>query len=112
MSLATLPEQLSGAARAFAAREHELLIDGEPVAARDGRRFETLDPATVRIAREEIFGPVLVAMPYESLEEVAARANRSEYGLAAGGVERATSGVPTSSLRCSKPARFMSTVGA
>jgi acyl-CoA reductase-like NAD-dependent aldehyde dehydrogenase len=36
-----------------------------------------------RIAREEIFGPVLVAMPY-SLEEVAERANRSEYGLAAG----------------------------
>jgi acyl-CoA reductase-like NAD-dependent aldehyde dehydrogenase len=36
------------------------------------------------IAREEIFGPVLVALPYESLEEVAARANDSEYGLAAG----------------------------
>jgi acyl-CoA reductase-like NAD-dependent aldehyde dehydrogenase len=38
----------------------------------------------MRIAREEIFGPVLVAMPYESLEEVAQRANESEYGLAAG----------------------------
>jgi acyl-CoA reductase-like NAD-dependent aldehyde dehydrogenase len=38
----------------------------------------------LRIAREEIFGPVLVAMPYESLEEVAARANDTEYGLAAG----------------------------
>jgi acyl-CoA reductase-like NAD-dependent aldehyde dehydrogenase len=38
----------------------------------------------LRIAREEIFGPVLVALPYESLEEVAARANDSEYGLAAG----------------------------
>jgi acyl-CoA reductase-like NAD-dependent aldehyde dehydrogenase len=36
------------------------------------------------IAREEIFGPVLVAMPYEELEEVAARANDTEYGLAAG----------------------------
>jgi acyl-CoA reductase-like NAD-dependent aldehyde dehydrogenase len=36
------------------------------------------------IAREEIFGPVLVALPYESLEEVAARANATEYGLAAG----------------------------
>jgi acyl-CoA reductase-like NAD-dependent aldehyde dehydrogenase len=36
------------------------------------------------ITREEIFGPVLVALPYESLEEVAARANDSEYGLAAG----------------------------
>jgi len=36
------------------------------------------------IAREEIFGPVLVASPYDSLEEVAARANDTEYGLAAG----------------------------
>ena len=37
-----------------------------------------------RIVREEIFGPVLVAQPYGSLEEVAARANDTEYGLAAG----------------------------
>jgi acyl-CoA reductase-like NAD-dependent aldehyde dehydrogenase len=36
------------------------------------------------IAREEIFGPVLVALPYDSLEEVAARANATDYGLAAG----------------------------
>jgi aldehyde dehydrogenase (NAD+) len=38
----------------------------------------------LEIAREEIFGPVLVALPYESLEEVAARANDTAYGLAAG----------------------------
>ncbi|MBV9309901.1 MAG: aldehyde dehydrogenase family protein, partial [Solirubrobacterales bacterium] len=38
----------------------------------------------LKVAREEIFGPVLVALPYESLEEVASRANDSEYGLAAG----------------------------
>jgi acyl-CoA reductase-like NAD-dependent aldehyde dehydrogenase len=37
-----------------------------------------------RIVREEIFGPVLVAQSYESLEEVAERANDTEYGLAAG----------------------------
>ncbi|HXP99033.1 MAG TPA: aldehyde dehydrogenase family protein [Solirubrobacteraceae bacterium] len=36
------------------------------------------------IAREEIFGPVLVASPYDTLEEVARRANATEYGLAAG----------------------------
>ena len=36
------------------------------------------------IAREEIFGPVLVALPYESVEEVAQRANDTDYGLAAG----------------------------
>ena len=40
------------------------------------------DDAT--IVREEIFGPVLVAQPYDSLEEVAQRANDTEYGLAAG----------------------------
>jgi acyl-CoA reductase-like NAD-dependent aldehyde dehydrogenase len=36
------------------------------------------------IVREEIFGPVLVASPYDTLEEVARRANDSDYGLAAG----------------------------
>jgi aldehyde dehydrogenase (NAD+) len=36
------------------------------------------------IAREEIFGPVLVALPYETPEEVAQRANAGEFGLAAG----------------------------
>jgi acyl-CoA reductase-like NAD-dependent aldehyde dehydrogenase len=38
----------------------------------------------MKIVREEIFGPVLVAMPFDDLEEVARRANDSEYGLAAG----------------------------
>jgi len=38
----------------------------------------------MRIAREEIFGPVLVAMPFDDLDEVARRANDSDYGLAAG----------------------------
>jgi acyl-CoA reductase-like NAD-dependent aldehyde dehydrogenase len=36
------------------------------------------------IAREEIFGPVLLASPYDTLEEVARRANAGDYGLAAG----------------------------
>jgi acyl-CoA reductase-like NAD-dependent aldehyde dehydrogenase len=36
------------------------------------------------IASEEIFGPVLVALPYDDLDEVARRANDTEYGLAAG----------------------------
>jgi acyl-CoA reductase-like NAD-dependent aldehyde dehydrogenase len=38
----------------------------------------------MKIVREEIFGPVLVALPYESIEEVARRANDTDYGLAAG----------------------------
>jgi acyl-CoA reductase-like NAD-dependent aldehyde dehydrogenase len=44
----------------------------------------TAEKDDLKIAREEIFGPVLVALPYESLDEVAARANDTEYGLAAG----------------------------
>ncbi|WP_018633950.1 aldehyde dehydrogenase family protein [Neomegalonema perideroedes] len=36
------------------------------------------------IAREEIFGPVISAMPFDDLEEVVARANATPYGLAAG----------------------------
>ncbi|MGM0922836.1 MAG: aldehyde dehydrogenase family protein [Bacillota bacterium] len=36
------------------------------------------------IAREEIFGPVIAAMPYDDLDEVINRANQSEFGLAAG----------------------------
>src|ERR1700724_3431704 len=46
MTVATLPEQLSDRARSFAAREHELLIDGLHAPAADGRTFQTLDPAT------------------------------------------------------------------
>lgn len=38
----------------------------------------------LRISREEIFGPVLVAHPYDSVEDLVRRANDSEYGLAAG----------------------------
>ena len=57
--------------------------------AEDGGFFvePTLFSATrddLKIAREEIFGPVLVALPYDSLEEVARRANDTPYGLAAG----------------------------
>ncbi|MFD3925703.1 aldehyde dehydrogenase family protein [Streptomyces sp. NPDC058614] len=37
----------------------------------------------MRIAREEIFGPVLSILPYDEEDEVIARANDSEYGLAA-----------------------------
>jgi len=35
------------------------------------------------IAREEIFGPVLCILPYDSLDEAVAIANDTEYGLAA-----------------------------
>lgn len=39
---------------------------------------------TMKIAREEIFGPVISALPFDTLEEVIPRANDTPYGLAAG----------------------------
>ncbi len=67
----------------------ELLAGGETALSDSGGYFvaPTLFGTTsdeLKIAREEIFGPVLVASPYDSLEEVAKRANEGEYGLAAG----------------------------
>lgn len=38
---------------------------------------------SMRVAREEIFGPVLVALPYEDMDELVRRANDTPYGLAA-----------------------------
>ncbi len=38
----------------------------------------------MKIAREEIFGPVMSVIPFKDLDEVIARANRTIYGLAAG----------------------------
>ncbi len=67
----------------------ELVTGGEAALGDSGGYFvePTLFSTTsdeLRISREEIFGPVLVASPYDTLEEVAERANAGEYGLAAG----------------------------
>jgi acyl-CoA reductase-like NAD-dependent aldehyde dehydrogenase len=67
----------------------ELLAGGEATLGDSGGYFvaPTLFSTTsddLRVTREEIFGPVLVASPYDTLEEVAKRANAGDYGLAAG----------------------------
>ena len=44
--------------------------------------FADVQP-NMRIAREEIFGPVLAIMPYDSIEQAIEIANDTEYGLSA-----------------------------
>lgn len=58
---------------------------------RAGNRGYFVQPTVVKdvnpdmsIVREEIFGPVVVAEPFTKAEELVARANQTQYGLAAG----------------------------
>jgi acyl-CoA reductase-like NAD-dependent aldehyde dehydrogenase len=80
-------ERVRGYIEAGKAEGAELVTGG---GAREGDGYfvePTLFSATsddLTIAREEIFGPVLVALPYSDIEEVARRANDTDYGLAAG----------------------------
>ncbi|TWV53695.1 aldehyde dehydrogenase [Streptomyces misionensis] len=41
-------------------------------------------PNSARVCQEEIFGPVLVALPYEDEDDLVEQANASVYGLACG----------------------------
>lgn len=45
--------------------------------------FANVDDS-MTIAKEEIFGPVVAAMPYDTLDDLIDKANDTEYGLAAG----------------------------
>lgn len=45
--------------------------------------FADVDPAS-RLAREEVFGPVLAIMPFDDEEEVIGLANSTDYGLVGG----------------------------
>ena len=38
----------------------------------------------MRIAQEEIFGPVISAIPFKTIDEVIERANRTSFGLGSG----------------------------
>jgi len=65
----------------------ELVAGGESVGEEGYFVQPTLFSVTsddLTIAREEIFGPVLVVSPYDSVDDAIARANDSEFGLAAG----------------------------
>jgi len=65
----------------------ELLTGGKQV----GSKGYYIEPTVfgnvkddMRIAKEEIFGPVMSIMKFKTIEEVVARANNTSYGLAAG----------------------------
>ncbi len=45
--------------------------------------FDSVD-ASMRIAREEIFGPVLSVLTFEDMDDLVEKANSTIYGLAAG----------------------------
>jgi phenylacetaldehyde dehydrogenase len=58
---------------------------------REGNRGYFVQPTvlvnttdTMKVVQEEIFGPVLTAIPFTDISEIAAKANNTEYGLAAG----------------------------
>jgi phenylacetaldehyde dehydrogenase len=58
---------------------------------RHGERGYFIEPTVLtntrpdmKVVREEIFGPVVVAEPFSSLDQIAAQANDSDYGLGAG----------------------------
>ena len=66
----------------------ELIVGGQ----RHGEQGYFVEPTvfanpqskSMRITQEEIFGPVLVAMPFEDLDEVEALANDTPFGLGSG----------------------------
>ncbi len=65
----------------------ELLTGGKRV----GDRGYFIEPTVfanvkddMKIAREEIFGPVMSIIPFHDIDEVVERANNTKYGLAAG----------------------------
>lgn len=86
--------------------QHKRIVDYIAIAQKEGARlafggkvptgegFDTgywIEPTiftgvtnTMRIAREEVFGPVLVAIPYSTIDEAIEIANDTEYGLSAG----------------------------
>ena len=58
--------------------------------AREGDRGYFVQPTvlvdtneTMKVVREEIFGPVVTVMPFNDLDDLVAKANSTEYGLAA-----------------------------
>jgi acyl-CoA reductase-like NAD-dependent aldehyde dehydrogenase len=67
----------------------EVAVGGDSPDGRDAGYF--LEPTVIvgagdasPVVREEVFGPVVTVLPYDTLDEVVTRANGTDYGLAAG----------------------------
>ena len=65
----------------------EIVAGGKPIDEQEGYFLQptvfSKVTADMQIAREEIFGPVLVSMKFAADDDIAALANDSDYGLAA-----------------------------
>ncbi|MEV5753721.1 aldehyde dehydrogenase [Actinoallomurus sp. NPDC052308] len=82
-------ERVMGHVRTGLDEGARLRAGGEPILAESGGSylrptvFDQVAPGS-RLAREEIFGPVLSVLTFDDLDEAVALANDTEYGLAAG----------------------------
>jgi len=79
------PDEYVGIGKEEGAR---LVIGGNKLTGGDYDKGFFIEPTifadvkpTMRIAKEEIFGPVLSVMPFDTLEEAVDVVNQSEYGL-------------------------------
>ena len=66
----------------------------------------------MRVAQEEIFGPVLAVIPFDDVDEAIAIANRSQYGLVAGVWTRDINKAMTIASRIKTGQVFINTYGA
>jgi phenylacetaldehyde dehydrogenase len=80
-------ERVTGYIEAGKAEGATVLLAGQPPKGKGYYVVPTIfsytDP-NIKIVREEIFGPVLVATPFDDLQEVVPRANATSYGLGGG----------------------------
>ena len=81
----------AGAAKRVCEWIDEAVAGGARIESGGGRRGNVVEPTILtgttpdmRVEREEVFGPVAVVSPFDSLDEAFARVNDSRYGLQAG----------------------------
>jgi len=81
LSIAQMPAGVPVATMAIGGAANAALYAARILALTDDALARRLEERTMRIAREEIFGPVAVVMSFEDEEEAVFMANDSRYGL-------------------------------